>query len=195
MNAPETTPHPVASTPAVAPDAAQNTNSQPVAANAPQEAPDTVAAAPNTSQSKPIKADDTETANLTKDPNWLRRLRPPKPLIGIPKAEPCVAEFDLRLEGSLRLTGRSGVVMKIPINLGLPGILTPAFLPLAQQQFEMVVQELLVKPATIAFIAYLEDVKAARNSEAGKAKQAIAVEQEKAEGAAREMLNRKGSPL
>ena len=195
MNTLETPANDAPTEPVTAPDAAPTTNARTSAANAPQPPPDTTATAPTASTPTPLVAGHTEATTQSRDPNWARRLRPSQPLIGLRRVEPCVAEHDLRLDGSLRLTGRRGVVMNIPIELTLPGISTPAFLSLAQQQFETVVQDLLVKPATVAFISHLEDVKTARKAEAGKAKQALAAAQEKADDTARELLTRKGSPL
>ena len=82
-------------------------------------------------------------------------------------AEPCVAkrsigEHDLWLEGSIKVTGHAGVAVDIPVNTTLSGALAPTFLPLAQQQFETVVEQLLLTPAKVAFIDHLESVKAAR---------------------------------
>jgi len=187
------------------PDAAGTINTQPVVANAPHAQPDTVATASNTSQTNPPQAGGIESAARFKDPNWRRRLRPQQPLVGVPRAEPIAAEprmveprvgeHDLLVECSLKLTTRTGTVIDFPLKTILSSSLAPAFLPLVHTQFELVLNELLVKPVTIAFISHLEDVKAMRKTNTGKAKEALAVEQEKAEDAARGILNRKCSPL
>ena len=192
--------------PIAAPGAAPTTNAQPVATNAPQAAPDTVAGAPNASQSNPTQAGGIESAARFKDPNWARRLRPQQPLIGIPKAkpitakpitaeprmaEPRVGEHDLLVQGSIKLTSRAGIVVEIPFSTMLSGALTPAFIPLAQQQFETLLDQLLIKPVTIAFIAFLEDVKAARKADADKTKIQRAAELEKEQDAMRDILNHK----
>jgi len=189
------------------PDAAATINAQPVAANAPQAQPDTVATDPDVSQSNPPQACGIESAARFKDPNWARRLRPQRPLVGVPRAkpitaephmaephmaEPRIGEHDLLVECSLKLTTRTGTVIDFPLKTILSSSLAPAFLPLVHTQFELVLNELLVKPVTIAFLSHLEDVKAWRKAEAGKAKQATAVEQEKADDDARAILNGKG---
>ena len=198
----ESSHNPAAAPPVAAPGVAPTTNVQPVAANAPQSQPDTAATAPSASQATPPPNGDNESAALPKDLNWRRRLRPQQPLVGVPRAkpitaeprmaEPCIGEHDLLVQGSIKLTSRAGQVIEVPINTTLSGSLSQAFLPLAEEQFQVLLDNLLVTPAKVAFIAYLEDVKAERKAEAGRAKQDIAAEQEQEHDAARELLNRKG---
>ena len=193
MTTPETSTDPAASTPVAAPDAAPTSNAQPIATDAPQAQPDAATAALNASQSNPLPASAIESAPHLRNPNWARRLRPPRPLIGIPKAEPRVGENDLLIECSFKLTSRTGAIIDFPLKTTLSGSLSPAFLPLVQQQFELVLNELLVKPVTIAFISHLEVLKNWRKAEVGKATQAAAAEAEREQEAAREMLNRKAT--
>ena len=120
-----------------------------------------------------------------------RRLRPQQPVVGLSMTRPSIGEHDLHLEGELEVSCRSKTILHVPISMTLSGSLSPAFVHLAQQQFEMVMDQLLVKPATVAFIAHLEDVKAARKTEAQKATQASASEFDKDVASTREILNRK----
>jgi hypothetical protein len=97
-------------------------------------------------------------------------------LVGISRTESRSAEQhiginDLRLEGQLKLIGHTGTVVGIPLNMTLTGALSPAFLPLAQEQFETIVDQVLVKPAKVAFIAHIESVKAARGNAGRKGSQ------------------------
>ena len=109
-------------------------------------------------------------------------------------AEPCVSDHDLRVEASLKVTSRDGTVVHVPVCTTLSGTLSPAFIPLAQLQFESVLENLLVTPAKVAFISFLEDLKSARKDEAEKAKQAQAAEQAKEQEALRAQLNGKVTP-
>jgi len=72
---------------------------------------------------------------------------------------PAIAENDLRLEGLVRVTGTAGLVFEYLLDLPLHSTLSPAQIPNAQGQFEAIVSLMLVKPATVAFIAHLGRVK------------------------------------
>ena len=71
-------------------------------------------------------------------------------------SKPQLGEHDLLVEGSLKLTVKSGTFIHIPVHTQLTGSLSPAFIQLAQPQFEVVLDQLLVKPVTVAFIAHLQ---------------------------------------
>ena len=75
------------------------------------------------------------------------------------KKAPAIAENDLRLEGLVRVTGTAGLVFEYLLDLPLHSTLSPAQIPNAQGQFEAIVSLMLVKPATVAFIAHLGRVK------------------------------------
>jgi hypothetical protein len=88
-----------------------------------------------------------------------------------PPAKPFIGEHDLLVEGCLKLAGRAGPVITIPLNTLLPGALSAAFIPMAQQQFETVLDQLFIKPATVAFISHLELFKPQKPKSAHSAKQ------------------------
>ena len=73
-----------------------------------------------------------------------------------------MGEHDLLFEGRLKLTGPDGVVLDFPLQIPLRRALSPGFIPLAQQQFRQVVDELLVQPATVAFIEHVESIQLER---------------------------------
>ena len=157
---------PISSAPITEPGEAPTINPQPTAVDPPPAKPAAGATALNPPQPTTPTPPSADTAPRPGGQNWARRLRPQQPLVGFSKSEPCVTkpvcEHDLLVEGSLKVTGRNGVVVEVPIHTTLSAALTPAFLPLAQQQFETVVEQLLLTPAKVAFIAYIESVKAAR---------------------------------
>ncbi len=150
-------------------------------------APGATAASPSNATPPPLErtaAAINQTIRLSQFNRQRRRFCPAT------VAKPRIGEHDLHIEGSLKVVNRTGTVFEIQLDTMLPGAVAPHFVSVAQEQFEGVLNQLLIKPATIAFIGHLEDVKATRKAAAEKAKQASALEKEANDAELRNMLNK-----
>jgi len=181
--------------PAAAPGAAPSTNAQPATSDASQAAPALPSATTTTTAGplKPAPSTFQQSAAAIQQMvsfNLLNQIRPRHWPASVP-AKPRIGENDLLVEGLLKLTSRAGTVVQIPLSTKLTGTLSPAFLPLAELQFATLLDQLLIKPATIAFTAHLESFKAGRAADAGKTKLTRAAEQEKENDAMRDILTHK----
>jgi hypothetical protein len=86
---------------------------------------------------------------------------------------------NLVVEGLLKVVSDDGIVVSVPVNTFLPGALAPAAAHVAQQQFGMVLDQLVTQPALTAFLAHLERVHAKRKAGTGPVSQLEAAPPEK----------------
>lgn len=141
-------------TPSTTPEAPPATEpvSQPATPPTPS-TPDTVTPITTSPTTALPPAPHPQTASFS------QRLRLQHFLERLDETPPLPPPNDMLLEITVKLTGHDGVVVDHPIHLPLPGALSPAFIAQAATQFETLLDQLLIKPVTIAFIAHLESRK------------------------------------